>query len=48
MVEKGITDGMYHAIHQYEKTNNKYTKVNYVKTNKSLYLKHWDVNDLYE
>ena len=26
MVEKGITGGIFHAIHQYTKTNKKYMK----------------------
>ena len=36
MVEKGIRDGMYHAIHRYAKANNKYMK-NYDKNIISSY-----------
>ena len=46
MVEKGIREGMCHAIQQYAKSNYKYTK-NYNKNKESLYLKYWDVNNLY-
>ena len=46
MVEKGIRGGIYHAIHQYAKANNKYMK-NYDKNKQSAYLKYWDVNSLY-
>ena len=38
MVERGIRDGIWQAIHQYAKVNNKYTK--YYNKNKELsYLK---------
>ena len=47
MVEKGIRGGICHAIYWYAKTNNKYIK-NYDESKKSLYLKHWDVNNLYD
>ena len=46
IVEKGIRGGIWHAIYQLDKGNNKY--MNYYDENKeSLYLKHWDVNNLY-
>ena len=38
MVEKGITGGTCHAIHQSPKANNKYMK-NYDKNKESSYLK---------
>ena len=47
MVENGIRGGICHAIYWYAKTNNKYIK-NYDESKKSLYLKHWDVNNLYD
>ena len=47
MVRKGIRGGICHAIYWYAKTNNKYIK-NYDESKKSLYLKHWDVNNLYD
>ena len=47
MVGKGIRGGICHAIYWYAKTNNKYIK-NYDESKKSLYLKHWDVNNLYD
>ena len=46
IVEKGIRGGICHAIHRYVKANNKNTK-DYDKNKESLYLKYWDVNDLY-
>ena len=46
MVGKGIRGGICHAIYWYAKTNKKYIK-NYDENKKSLYLKHWDVNNLY-
>ena len=46
MVEKGITGGTCHAIHQYAKANNKYMK-DYDKNKESSYLKYWDGNNLY-
>ena len=46
MVEKGITGGISHAIHQYGKANNKYMK-EYGKHKESSYLKYRDVKDLY-
>ena len=39
MVEKGITGGTCHAIHQYAKANNKYMK-DYDKNKESSYLKY--------
>ena len=45
MVEKSIQGGIYHAIFQYVKANNKYIK-NYDKHKESSYLKYWDVNHL--
>ena len=47
MVEKGTRGGIYHAIHQYTKANNKYMK-DYDKNKESLYLKYsifGDVNN---
>ena len=46
MVEKGIRGGICHAIHQYAKANNKYL-IHYDKNKTSLYLKYWDVINLY-
>ena len=46
MVEKGIRGGISHAIHQYEKADNKYMK-EYGKHKESSYLKYWDVKNLY-
>ena len=46
MVEKGIRGGIFHAIHRYAKTNNKYIK-NYGKDKVSSYLDYWDKNNLY-
>ena len=43
MVEEGIRRGMCHAINQYSKGNNKYTK-EYDKNKESSCLKYWDVN----
>ena len=41
MVEKGIREGIFHAINRYAKANNKYMKD--YDTNKELsYLKYWD------
>ena len=45
-VEKGITGGIWHAIHQYAKAKNKYMK-DYDKNKESSYLKYWDANNLY-
>ena len=46
IVEKGIRGGICHAIHRYEKANNKYMK-DYIKSKESPYLKYWDVSNLY-
>lgn len=46
MIEKGIRGWIYHAIHWYAKTNNKYTKD--YNQNKKSYLLHWDANNLYQ
>ena len=46
MFEKTIRVGMYHAIHQHAKANNKYMRD--YETNKGLsYLMDWGVNNLY-
>ena len=46
IVEKGIRGGICHAVYWYVKANSKYTK-DYDKNKESIYLKFWDVNDLY-
>ena len=46
MVEKGIRGGICHAIHRYEKANNKYMK-NYDKNKESSYIQYLDANNLY-
>ena len=46
MVEKGIRAGIFHAIHQNAKVNNKY-KEEYDKNKELSYLKYRDVNNLY-
>ena len=46
MVEKGVRRGICNAIHRYGKANCKYIK-DYDKNKKSLYVKYWDVNNLY-
>ena len=46
MVEKGIRGGICHIIHQYMEADNKYVK-DYDKNKESLYLKYWNVNNLY-
>ena len=46
IVEKGIRAGIFDAIHQYAKVNNKYMN-EYDKYKESSYLKYWDVNNLY-
>ena len=46
LVEKGVRQGICNAIHRYAKANCKYFK-DYDKNKKSLYLKYWDVNNLY-
>ena len=44
--EKGTMDGMYHAMHRYAKTNNKYMK-NHDKNKEPSYLMYLDANNLY-
>ena len=46
MIEKGIREGICHAIYQFAKANNKYMK-DYDKNKESSYLNYWDVNNLY-
>ena len=46
MVEKRIRGGICHAIHRYEKANNKYMK-NYDKNIELSYLISLDANNLY-
>ena len=46
MVEKGISGGIWHAIHRYVKANNKYMK-NYDKNKESSYIQYLDANSLY-
>ena len=46
MIEKGIRGGICNPIHRYAKANNKYVK-DYDKNKESLYLKYWNVNNLY-
>ena len=46
MVEKGIKGGICHAIHRCAKAYYKYMK-DYDKNKKSLYLKYWDLINLY-
>ena len=46
IVEKGIRGEICHAVYWYVKANSKYMK-DYDKSKESLYLKYWDVNDLY-
>ena len=45
MEEKCIRGGIFHAIYQYTKANNKYVK-DYEKNIESSYLMYWDVNRL--
>ena len=47
MVEKSIRRGICHSIYQYEKANNKHMN-DYDKNKESLYIKYWDVNNLYD
>ena len=46
MAEKGIGGGICHAIHRYEKANNKYMKNN-DKNKESLCIQYLDENNLY-
>ena len=46
MVEKEIRGVVCHAIHRYAKADHIYMK-DYTKNKESLYLKYWDVNNLY-
>ena len=46
MVEKGIREGICHAIYRYAKANNKYMK-NYNKDEKESFLQYLDGNNLY-
>ena len=46
IAEKGIRDGIRHAIHWYVKANDKYIK-NCNKNKESSDLKYWDVSNLY-
>ena len=46
MVKKVIRGGIYHAIHQYQKANNKYKK-DCDKKKESSYLMYWNVNNSY-
>ena len=46
IVEKGIRSGLWHSFNRHAKVNNKYTK-DYDKNKGFLYLKYWDVNNLY-
>ena len=45
-VEKGVTGGICHAIHRYEKANNKYMK-DYDKNIESSYLLYLIANKLH-
>ena len=46
MVQKGIRGGIFHAIHRYEKVNNRYME-NYNKNKKSSYIQYLGKNNLY-
>ena len=46
MVEKGITGGIWHAIHRLANANNKYMK-KYNKDKKSSYIMYLDANNLH-
>ena len=46
MVEKGIREGICHAIHTCAKADNKYMK-NYDKNKDSSYLMYLDANNFY-
>ena len=45
MVQKGIRGGMCHVIRHYAKANNKY--MNHYDKKRIMYLKYWDVINLY-
>ena len=45
IVEKGIRGGMYHLIHRYAKSNNKYMK-NYIENKKSSYIQYLEANKI--
>ena len=45
-IEKGIKGEICHAIHKYEKANNKYMR-NHNKNQESSYLTYWELNNLY-
>ena len=47
MVVKSFRGGICGAIYQYAKTNDKCLK-DHDRNKESLYLKHWDVNNLYD
>ena len=46
MLEKDIRGGMFHAIHRYAKTNNRFLK-DYNKNKEWSYIQYWGVNNLY-
>ena len=46
MIEEGIRGGICHAVHRYEKANNKYMN-NYDKSKESSYIQYLDANNLY-
>ena len=46
MVEKGIKEGICHAIYKYAKANNHYMK-NYNKDKEESFLQYLDANNLY-
>ena len=46
IVEKGIRGGIFHAVHRYAKTNNKYIK-NYDENEEFSFLEYVDANNLY-
>ena len=46
MMEREIRVAISHVVDHYAKANNKYMK-EYHKSKESLYLKYWDVNNLY-
>ena len=46
MVEKNIMGEIFHVIHRYAKSNNKYMK-DHDQNKEPSYLKYWDANNLY-